>query len=102
MEKYNGLQVISIEYAKKQRKNFKPLDIIYKPTKHIEIEQLCYFSDDICKAYSITYSKSNKIRRAHHSCQCYYCNKFFQIKNKCLRHMENCSGSPGVVYNFNN
>ena len=37
MEKYNGFQVISIEYAKKQWKNFKPLDIIYKPTKNIDI-----------------------------------------------------------------
>ena len=31
---------------------FKPIDIIYKPTKRIEIEPLCYFSDDISKAYS--------------------------------------------------
>ena len=41
MEKYNGFQVISIEYARKQRKKVKPINIIYKPTKHIEIEPLC-------------------------------------------------------------
>ena len=41
MEKYNGFQVISIEYARKQRKKVKPFNIIYKPTKHIEIEPLC-------------------------------------------------------------
>ena len=43
-EKYNGFQIIFIEYARKQRKNFKPIDIIYKPTKYIEIEPLCYYS----------------------------------------------------------
>ena len=50
MEKYNGFQVICIEYVRKQRKKFKPINIIYKPTKHIETELLCYFSDDISKA----------------------------------------------------
>ena len=47
MEKYNGFQVISIEYARKQRKKFKPINIIYKPTKHIETEPLCYFSEKL-------------------------------------------------------
>ena len=55
MEKYNGFQVISIEYARKQRKGFKPINIIYKQTKRIEIEPLCYFSDDISKAYTNLY-----------------------------------------------
>ena len=41
IEKYNGFAIISIEYQKKQRKNFKAIDIIYKPTKHVEIESLC-------------------------------------------------------------
>ena len=55
MEKYNGYQVISIEYARKQRKKFKPINIIYKLTKHFENEPLCYFSDDISKAYTNLY-----------------------------------------------
>ena len=59
MEKYNGFQVISIEYARKQRKKFKPINIIYKPTKDIETELLCYFSDDISKAYTNLLSKPN-------------------------------------------
>ena len=44
MEKYNVFKVISIEYARKKGKKNKPINIIYKPTKHIEIEPLCYFS----------------------------------------------------------
>ena len=58
IDKYSGFTVISIEFKKKkQRKIFKPIDIIYKPTKPIEIEPLCYFSDAISKAYSSLYSE---------------------------------------------
>ena len=57
IEKYSGFTIISIEYQKEQRKLFKPIYIIYKPTKHIEMEPLCYFSEDISKAYSSLYSK---------------------------------------------
>ena len=32
-ERYNGFQIIAIEFARKTRKNFKPIDIIYMPTK---------------------------------------------------------------------
>ena len=82
---------------------FKPIDIIYKPTKHIEIEPLCFFSEDISKAYSSLHSKGKKgLSRAHKAYQCYYCNKFFIVETRQKRHMENCSGKPGVVYNFNN
>ena len=37
---------------KKKRKNFKPLDIIYKSTKNPEISPLCYFIEHISKAYT--------------------------------------------------
>ena len=52
IEKYNGFTVIRIEYQKKERKNFQPLDIIYKPTKDLEKEPACYFSTAISLAYS--------------------------------------------------
>ena len=35
-KKYNGFHVISIEYSKKLREKFKPIDIIYKPVKSSE------------------------------------------------------------------
>ena len=40
--------------------------------------------------------------RAHKCYQCYYCNKSFIQEMRQNRHMANCSGRPGVVYNFNN
>ena len=102
-EKYSGFTVISIEYKKKQRKLFKPIDIIYKPTKDIEVKPLCYFSDDISKAYSSLHSKGKKsLSRAHKCYQCYYCNKFFISEIWQKRYINNCSGRPGVIYNFNN
>ena len=36
IEKFNGFTIISIEYQKKQRKTFKPIHIIYKPTKKLK------------------------------------------------------------------
>ena len=60
IEKYSGFRLISIEHEQKQRKLFKPINIIYKPTKSIKTEPLCFFSDDISKAYSSPYSKGKK------------------------------------------
>ena len=103
IEKYSGFRRISIEHEQKQRKLFKPINIIYKPTKSIKIEPLCFFSDDISKAFSSPYSKGKKgITRVHKCYQCYYCNKLFIQEIRQKRHNENCSGRPGVVYNFNN
>ena len=61
IEKCSGFTIISIEYQKKQRKFFTPIDIIYKPTKLIEIEPLCYFSEDISKSYSSLHLKGKKV-----------------------------------------
>ena len=88
IEKYSGFRLISIEHEKKQRKLFKPIDIIYKPTKSIEIEPLCFFSDDISKAYLSLYSKGKKgITRAHKFYQCYYCDTFFIQEIRQKRHI---------------
>ena len=34
--------------------------------------------------------------------ECYYCHNFFIREERQKRHMKNCTGPPGVVYNFNN
>ena len=103
IEKYNGFTVIRIEYDKKERKNFEPLDIIYKPTKRLEIEPLCYFSIDISQAYSGYYSSGSRMTRAQKVKQRNYCNHFFvHNPQKFERHLKQCSGKPGVIYNFTN
>ena len=91
IEKYSGFTVISIEHQKKQRKLFKPIDIIYKPRKYIETEPLCYFSEDISKAYSSLHSKGKKgLSRAHKVYQCFYCNKFFIAETRQKRKTRCC------------
>ena len=100
IDKYNGFQDFSIEFDRKQRKKMKPIDIIYKPTKDPEIKPLCYFSKDIAKTYSNFYSIKDKTKRVYSCYKCYYCRKFFLRREIQKRHMENCSGVPGVIYNF--
>ena len=77
IEKYNGFTVICIKYEKKERKNFQPLDIIYKPTKDLKTEPLCYFTTDISLAYPAYYLRASKMKRATKVQSCHYCNHFF-------------------------
>ena len=42
------------------------------------------------------------MKQANKSYQCYYYNKFFIRSDKHQSHINNCSGAPGVIYNFNN
>ena len=60
IEKYSGFTQICHEYKKKQRKLLRPIDIIYKSTKRIEIEPLCFLSTDLSKACSSYYSSGEK------------------------------------------
>ena len=60
IQKFSGFSITSIQQQEKQRKNFEPIDIIYKPTRRIEIEPICYFSEDISKAYSSLHSEGKR------------------------------------------
>ena len=96
-KKYNGFQAISVEFSRKERKNFKPIYIIYKPTKNPEISPLCYFKEVISKAYTIFYNQKDKFKRTYSCYECYYCRKFFLNKDRHKRHIGNCAGVPGVI-----
>ena len=100
-EKYNGFQTISIKFPRTKREKFKPMDIIYKPTKNPEISPLCYFTQDTSKAYINFSNVKDKARPAHGCYECYYCRKLFLREDRHKRHIQNCAGVPGVVYNFN-
>ena len=88
--------------TRKTKKKFRPIDIIYKPTRRIEIEPFCYFSEDNLKAYSSLHTEAEGLRRAHKVYQWYYCNKFYIDKQHHKRHLETCSRKPGIIHNFNN
>ena len=99
-ENYNGFQAIFIEFARKKKKKFKLIDIIYKPTKNREISVPCYFTQGISKAYHNFYSVGDKTKHGFGSYECYYCRKFFLRQDRHKRHVENYAGIPGIVYNF--
>ena len=81
-QKYNGFQVVKNAFSKLQRRDFQPIDIIYIPTKNIQILPVCYYTVDISNAYTALYSEGEKIRGALTLYECYYCNKFFRQKTK--------------------
>ena len=77
-----------------------PIDIIYKPVKKEDGIIECFFSSQINLAYRSTFSENQKLRHST-TFQCYFCSNYYARKNKFDRHIENCSGKPGYVYNFN-
>ena len=93
-EKYNGFHVISIEYSKKLRTKFKPINIIYKPIKSPEKEVLCFSTNDISKSYRNSCGgTSDKVSHGF-AFECCYCGKFFARADKQKRHIENCISVP--------
>ena len=57
IEKYSGFTQKFRLNIKKQRKLFKPLDIIHKPTKRLEIEPLSFFFKRFIKGLLISLFK---------------------------------------------
>ena len=100
MEKINGFTIISIEYQKKTKeKHLNRLISFINQQKQIEIEPICYLS----KAFSSLYSDGKRgVKKAHKVRKCYYSNKYFITETTQKRHIQNCTGKPGIVYNFNN
>ena len=85
-EKYNGFELISVEYSKKLRTKSKPTNIIYKPIISPEKEVLCYSTNDISKLYRNSCGvTSDKVSHGF-ACECYYCGKFFARADKQKRH----------------
>ena len=100
-QKFNGFNIVSVEYRRKLRKKFKPIDLVYKPMRKPNEQIKCYFSRDLSKACRNTCSRGEKLQHGFAN-QCYYCNKFFARPDQYKRHTEHCSGVPGIFYSFNN
>ena len=91
----------SIKYSKKLRKKVKTIDIVYKPVKWPEKQIQCYYSQDISKSYRNSCGDSEKLSHRF-AFECYYCGKKFARADKQKRHIETCTGVPGIIYNLNN
>ena len=81
-KKYNSFQVVSIEYSKKLRTKFKPINIIYKAIKSPVKELLCFSANDISKSYrNFCGATSDKVSHGF-ALECYYCDKLFARADK--------------------
>ena len=73
---------------------FKPIDIIYTATKRIEIEPFLWWYFKSIFIFTFKRKKRNVV-------SVIIAIKFLFWKQG-EKNIENCSGRPGVVYNFNN
>ena len=77
-----------------------PIDVLYKPVKSHTNNIGCFFSTQINLAYRTTFSEGEKVRHGT-AFQRFYCSKYYGRKNMWERHLQNCTGCPSFVYNFN-
>ena len=51
-QKFNGFNIVSVEYDRQIRRDFRPIDIIYKPVKKQNETIQCFFPPQMHLAYS--------------------------------------------------
>ena len=102
IERFNGFTIVRLEFDNEIRKEFTPVDIIYKPVKKENAILNCFFTDKLHLAYKAVYNEITKWDKLKSTCafQCYFCGKFWTRQTKLAIHMKNCLGKPGFVYNF--
>ena len=102
VERFNGFTIVRLEFDNEIRKEFTPVDIIYKPVKKENAILNCFFTDKLHLAYKAVYNETTKWDKLRSTCafQCYFCGKFWTRQTKLATHMKNCLGKPGFVYNF--
>ena len=62
IEKFNGFKIVRVEFSKKLRQPFCPVDIIYKPVKNCDEIINCYFSEKMNAAFRASFSVGTKIK----------------------------------------
>ena len=102
IERFNGFSIVRLEFDNEIRKEFTPIDIIYKPVIKLDAILNCFFTKQLHLAYKAIYNETANMQKMKTSCafQCYFCGKFWVRKQRLEIHMKNCVGKPGFVYNF--
>ena len=102
IEKFNGFNVVRIDFEQKLRRDFLPIDIIYKPIKKEDEIIDCFFTDKIHLAYRTTYNNDQKTDKLRHgyAFRCHYCSVYFTRNDRYQKHLDNCTGKPGFIYKF--
>ena len=79
IEKFNGFSVVRVEFDKKLRQSFHPIDIIYKPVKRCDEIIDCFFSEKLNLTFRTSFSEGAKNKHIT-AWQCYFCSKYFGKK----------------------
>ena len=88
-QKFNGFNIVSVEYNRQIRRDFRPIDIIYKPVKKQNETIQCFFSPQMHLAYRSTFNKRAKTEHSN-AYQCYFCSNYFAVKDRFKSHIKNC------------
>ena len=64
IEKFNGFNIVRIEFDRKLRQKMSLIDIIYKSVKRGDEIIECFFSSQINLAYRTTFSENQKIKHS--------------------------------------
>ena len=102
IERFNGFTTVRLEFDNQIRKEFTPIDIIYKPVIKLQAILNCFFTKQLHLAYKAVYNFETNCKQMRSCCafQCYYCGKFWTRQKRLEIHIKNCVGKPGFVYNF--
>ena len=60
VERFNGFTIVRLEFDNEIRKEFTPVDIIYKPVKKQNTILNCFFTDKLHLAYKAVYNEKTK------------------------------------------
>ena len=100
IERFNGFTLVRLEFDNEVRRDFTPVNIIYKPVKRENEILNCFFSENLHLAFRASYNESAKTIKSSCAFQCYFCSKFWTRKSRLECHMKHCTGKPGFIYNF--
>ena len=77
--------------------------MFYAPVKKGDQLVNCFLSEKLNLAFRVSCSEGQKSGKVKHSTvwQCYFCSNHYARKDRYDRHIENCAGHLGYVYNLN-
>ena len=87
-----------------ERKDFIPIDVVYKPNLNENMIIECFFTPKIHLGLWTTIRKSRKsgnVLNHNHAKQYHYCN-FIKSDEKMKKHLSICSGKAGFTFSFDN
>ena len=84
IERFNGFQIVRLEFDNEIRKDFKPINIIYKPVIKLNSIIDCFFTTQLHLAFKAVYNETSNWKKIKSCCafECYFCGKFFVRKAK--------------------